>query len=109
VALLEGDLLDPLPGDLDLICANLPYLAEGVERPPEVLAQPHHALFAPDAGASLIRRVLRQAPAHLAQGGGVLLEIDQSVLEAIGEELSLFASHRVHRDLQGQIRVLEAC
>ena len=104
-----GDLLDPLPGRFDLICANLPYLAEGVERPPEVLAQPHHALFAPGAGADLVRRLLRQAPAHLAQGGGVLLELDESILEAIEEELSLFGSHRVHRDLQGQVRVLEVC
>jgi release factor glutamine methyltransferase len=109
VALLEGDLLDPLPGDLDLICANLPYLAEGMERPPEVLAQPHHSLFAPEGGAGLIRRLLRQAPAHLAQGGGVLLEIDESTLKAIEEELSLFSTHRLHRDLQGQVRVLEAC
>ena len=109
VTLLQGDLLEPSPGDLDLICANLPYLAEGVERPPEVLAQPHRALFAPGAGADLVRRLLRQAPAHLAQGGGVLLELDESILEAIKEELSLFGSHRVHRDLQGQVRVLEVC
>jgi release factor glutamine methyltransferase len=109
LTLLQGDLLEPFPGDLDLICANLPYLAEGVDRPPEVLAQPHHALFAPEAGADLVRRLLRQAPAHLAQGGGVLLELDESILDAIKEELSLFGSHRVHRDLQGQMRVLEVC
>jgi release factor glutamine methyltransferase len=109
VTLLQGNLLEPLPGDLDLVCANLPYLAEGMERPPEVLAQPHHALFAPEEGAGLVRRLLRQAPAHLAQGGAVLLEIDEGILESIGEELSLFSSHRVHRDLQGQVRVLEAC
>src|SRR5439155_13847844 len=107
VTLLQGDLMEPLPRDLDLVCANLPYLAEGVELPPEVLAQPHHALFAPDQGAGLVHRLLRQAPDHLAHGGGVLLEIDESILEAIKEELSLFSSHRAHRDLRGQVRVLE--
>jgi release factor glutamine methyltransferase len=108
VAVVKGDLLEPLPGDLDLICANLPYLAEGSELPPEVLAQPQHALFADEAGASLVRRLLREAPAHLAVGGLVLLELDPRVADLVAGELDAYSSHRFHRDLQGQVRVLEA-
>ena len=35
-----GDLLEPLPGTFDLVCANLPYVASGAELPVEVQAQP---------------------------------------------------------------------
>jgi release factor glutamine methyltransferase len=108
VKLFQGDLLEPLPGDLELICANLPYLAEGPERPPEVLAQPHHALFAPEGGAGLVQRMLDQAAAHLAPGGALLLEVDESIQDALTDHLSVFTSHRWHRDLNGHLRVLEA-
>ena len=108
INLVESDLLDRLPVDLDLVCANLPYLAESGELPPEVLAQPHHALFAPESGSALVRRLLREAPGHLAPGGAVLLELDQAVAGALGKELTHYAGHRFLRDLQGQVRVLEA-
>jgi release factor glutamine methyltransferase len=106
--LVEGDLLEPLPSDLDLICANLPYLAKGNQLPPEVVAQPGHALFAAEGGSALIRRMLRQAPGHLSAGGTVMLELDSAVADAVAEELTPYATHRLHRDLQGQVRVLEA-
>jgi release factor glutamine methyltransferase len=108
VTLLAGDLLDPLPGDLDLICANLPYLTEGAELPPEVLAQPAHALFASGGGASLVRKLLRQAPSKLRKKGCVLVEIDEAIQEPVLEELPAYRGHRFHRDLRGQLRVLEA-
>jgi release factor glutamine methyltransferase len=108
VRLLQGDLLEPLPANLDLICANLPYVPEGSELPPEVVAQPGHALFAPEGGAALLRRLLRQAPGHLSAGGAVLLELDPGIADAVAEELSPYATHRFHRDLQGHVRVLEA-
>jgi release factor glutamine methyltransferase len=108
VTVVQGDLLEPLPSDLDLICANLPYLAEGSQLPPEVVAQPGHALFAAEGGSALIRRLLRQAPGHLSAGGTVLVELDPAVAEAVAEELTPYATHRLHRDLQGQVRVLEA-
>ncbi|HSS93120.1 MAG TPA: HemK/PrmC family methyltransferase, partial [Candidatus Dormibacteraeota bacterium] len=40
VHLACGDLLDPLPGKFDLVCANLPYISPGSELPAEVTAQP---------------------------------------------------------------------
>ncbi|HZU15450.1 MAG TPA: peptide chain release factor N(5)-glutamine methyltransferase [Candidatus Dormibacteraeota bacterium] len=106
VRLARGDLVDPLPDGLDLICANLPYVAEGTALPPEVLAQPARALFAGDGGAALVNRLLARAPARLAAGGAVLVEIDPSLRDRL--HLQPYVGHRFHRDLAGRTRVLEA-
>src|SRR5260370_16986921 len=54
VHLVCGDLLDPLPGSFDLVCANLPYVATDADLPPDVKAQPPTALFAPQAAPALV-------------------------------------------------------
>jgi release factor glutamine methyltransferase len=106
IHLVEGDLLDPLPAELDLICANLPYVAEGTALPAEVLAQPRQALFAPEAGTALVRRLLGEAPARLVAHGAILVEIDPGQADCF--ELAAYAGHRFHHDLAGRVRVLEA-
>jgi release factor glutamine methyltransferase len=108
VTVLEGDLVAPLPDGLDLVCANLPYVAEDAQLPPEVLAQPKHALFAAEGGAALIKRLLGAAPAKLVAGGVLLAEIDLSLHESLLGGLEGYAGHRFHRDLGGHLRVLEA-
>jgi release factor glutamine methyltransferase len=108
VTILQGDLVAPLPDGLDLVCANLPYVAEDAALPPEVLAQPRHALRAAEGGAALIKRLLKAAPAKLAGGGAVLAEIDGSLRESLLCGLEGYAGHRFHRDLAGRLRVLEA-
>lgn len=108
VTLLLGDLLDPLPDGLDLVCANLPYVPEGTALPPEVVAQPAHALFAAEGGAALIRRLLGASPGRLVPGGALLAEIDSSLRDAVLGGLEGYAGHRFHRDLGGHLRVLEA-
>jgi release factor glutamine methyltransferase len=108
VTLVRGDLLDPFPDGLDLVCANLPYVAEDAALPAEVLAQPAHALFAAEGGAALVRRLLGAAPARLTPGGAVLAEIDESFHDALLGALEGYAGHRLHRDLGGRLRVLEA-
>jgi len=108
VTLVHGDLLDPFPDRLDLVCANLPYVPEGAELPAEVLAQPAHALFAAEGGAALVRRLLGAAPGRLVPGGALLAEIDESLRDALLGALEGYAGHRFHRDLGGRVRVLEA-
>src|SRR5215218_8931057 len=51
VTILHGNLLDPIPGALDLIAANLPYLplAEA-NRHPELAGEPPEAVFVPGDG-----------------------------------------------------------
>jgi release factor glutamine methyltransferase len=106
VRLLCGDLLAPFPDPLDLICANLPYVAEDAQLSPEVLAQPRHAVLAPEGGLALVRRLLAGAPAKLAPQGTVLAEIDPGLPARL--DLSAYAGHRLHPDLGGHVRVLEA-
>ena len=109
VHLACGDLLEPLPGSFDLVCANLPYLAPGAQLPPEVVAQPAAALYADGKGAALVERLLEEAPGRLNPGGRVLAELDAAVLAgAVGAAGRVSAVHRVHRDLGGHERVIEA-
>jgi release factor glutamine methyltransferase len=109
VHLVCGDLMEPLPGTFDLVCANLPYLAAGIPLPAAVLAQPSVALYADGGGANLVIRLLEEAPARLNPGGRVLLEVDPSILPSVLEVADRnFAGRRVHQDLAGHERVLEA-
>ena len=109
VQLVCGDLTAPLAGSFDLVCANLPYVAEGSRLPAEVVAQPARALYAEQDGSALVTRLLVEAPARLNAGGRVLAEIDPSILSSAEAAAGrAFASHRVHRDLAGHERVIEA-
>lgn len=108
VTLLQGDLLTPLPAAVDLICANLPYVAAGLDLPPEVAAQPAHSLIAGDGGAALVKRLLGEAPARLTSGGAVFAEIDPSLQQELLGALEGYLGYRLHRDLGGHVRVLEA-
>ena len=84
VHLVRGDLLDGLPRDLDLIVANLPYLAPGT---PGFDDEPATAVFSSGDGLDHYRRLLSGAGDHLATGGGVILQFDGQVLEAERSEL----------------------
>lgn len=109
VHLVCGDLLEPLPGRFDLLCANLPYLAPAAQLPREVVAQPATALYADGEGAGLVARLLDEAPGKLNPGGRVLAELDPSILPASSAAANRgLAGHRVHKDLGGHERVLEA-
>jgi release factor glutamine methyltransferase len=84
VHLVEGDLLDGLPRDLDMIVANLPYLAPGT---PGYEDEPQAAVFSTGDGLDHYRRLLSGAGDHLAENGGVILQFDGQVLEAERSEL----------------------
>ena len=109
VHLACGDLLEPLTGNFDLVCANLPYLASGITLPSDVLAQPSVALYADADGAELVARLVEAAPARLNPGGRLLVELDPSILPSVVEAADrTFGTHRLHADLGGHERVLEA-
>ena len=103
VRLLEGDLAAPLEGLYDAVLANLPYVREDAKLDPEVRAQPALALF---AGPRLVNRLLAALPGLLKPGGIALLEVDPAILADLN--LAGLAGTRVHRDLGGHERVLEA-
>jgi len=88
VRLLHGDLLEPLPEGVDLIVANLPYVATGelAGLMPEVRDyEPRAALDGGPDGLDVLRRLLAQAPAHLNPGGSLLLEIGAGQGPAVRE------------------------
>ena len=109
VHLVCGDMLEAVPGELDLICANLPYVNASAVLPAEVRAQPATALYAGDGGSGLVTRLLERAPACMRRGGRILVEIDPAILEKVLEAgRRRFEHQQVHRDLGGHKRVLEA-
>ena len=109
IQLVCGDLMGPLAGSFDLICANLPYIAEGSPLAPEVVAQPARALYADAEGSALVTRLLDDSPSRLSAGGRVLAELDPSIMaEAVDAAARKFTGHRIHRDLAGHERVIEA-
>ncbi|MBI3803948.1 MAG: peptide chain release factor N(5)-glutamine methyltransferase [Nitrospirae bacterium] len=81
ITFLQGDLFAPLEADqerFDLIVCNPPYISERDRPtlPPEVRDyEPALALFAPEEGTAIYRRVLRQASLYLAPGGVLLFEL----------------------------------
>jgi release factor glutamine methyltransferase len=84
VHLVHGDLLDGLPRDLDVIVANLPYLAPET---PGFEDEPAAAVFSPGDGLDHYRRLIAGAGDHLAPGGGMLIQFQGEVLEAERNEL----------------------
>ena len=78
IRLARGDLLDAVPGRrYDLIVCNPPYVnaASMAALPPEFRAEPHGALAGGADGMDLVRRLVRDAPAHLTEAGILVLEI----------------------------------
>ncbi len=75
---LHGDLCAPLPGPVDLLVANLPYVArsEWEDLDPAIREyEPMLALDGGEDGLAVIRRFLAQAPRYLRPMGAVFLEI----------------------------------
>lgn len=114
VQVLHGDLFDPLPQDLlgtvDFIVSNPPYIpsADLPDLPGEVLGfEPHAALDGGPDGLLVFRRIISAAPAWLAPGGGVALELDAGRVLAAAVELEQgFEGVAVRKDLTERDRVV---
>jgi ribosomal protein L3 glutamine methyltransferase len=77
VRLLASDGLQSVDGPYDLVLCNPPYVnAQSMsELPAEYRAEPELALAGGADGMDFIRKLLRDAPAHLNEGGVLVLEI----------------------------------
>jgi release factor glutamine methyltransferase len=110
VQLLRGDLLAPLPGPVDVIMANPPYIRHS--EMPLVNTQGYEPFLALDGGEDgldQVRRLVRQAPSKLNPGGSLLMEIGKGQEEeasAIAREAFPNARITVDRDLAGIPRLV---
>jgi release factor glutamine methyltransferase len=80
----EGDLYEPLPGELrgriDILVANAPYVptdAVGLLPPEARVHEPRVALDGGADGLDVLRRVIAAAPQWLALGGHLLVETSE--------------------------------
>jgi len=112
--LLLGDLFAPLPAGarFDVLVSNPPYVPAGelggLSR--EVRREPRLALDGGPDGLALLRRIVAGAPARLAPGGLLLLEMHEShagPLPALCREAGLVEAV-VRKDLAGLPRWVEA-
>jgi release factor glutamine methyltransferase len=83
-----GDLLDPVPGAVDLVVANLPYLpAADAALFADLAGEPPEAVFAPGDGLDPYRRLLAASTHRLRDGGAVAIQLHRRVLTASAEGL----------------------
>jgi release factor glutamine methyltransferase len=113
VRFAEGDLFAAVPeGRFDAIVSNPPYVARSAAPglAPELGHEPEGALFAEDDGLALLRGIVLAAPARLAPGGLIGLELDPAQAETVAAwlEAAGFGEVTSHRDLGGRVRVLTA-
>lgn len=78
VTLAQGDLLTPLPDQVDIIVANLPYISNDTYSTLDIDVrdfEPQLALEAGPEGLDVIYRLLQQASRYLQPNGAIFLEI----------------------------------
>jgi len=110
---LRADLFSATPAGsrFELITANPPYIpdAEIAELPPDVRDyEPRLALAAGPDGLDLVRRIVAGAPARLADGGVLAMEVGAGQAPAVVEifERAGFREIARARDLGGHERVV---
>jgi release factor glutamine methyltransferase len=113
VALVRTRYLDGVQGRFDVVASNPPYVrdADAPSLQPEVRDyEPRSALLAGPDGLREIAAIVASAPARLASGGALVLEIGagqaRDVMALIAA--SGFANADVRHDLQGIPRVVVA-
>jgi release factor glutamine methyltransferase len=115
VRLAEGDWYEALPDELrgrvDVMVSNPPYVAAGDPLPAAVADwEPSAALVPGPTGLEAIEHLVALAPAWLAPGGTLVLEIGESQGEAVVAlaHAAGFSTAEIHPDLAGRDRALVA-
>jgi release factor glutamine methyltransferase len=111
IGLVRSDLLHGVAGPFHIIVANPPYVPERDRQTlqPEVRDhEPGEALFAGDAGLSVIPRLIEQASSRLRGGGVLIFEFGFGQLDAVSAMISsaaAFGEPDIRADLQGIPRI----
>ena len=112
VTFVEGDLGAPLAAHapFTLIVANLPYVPTGelASLSADVRSEPALALDGGADGLDLVRRLVKEAPALLAAGGALALEIGDGQAAATRAllEAAAFTDVQTRKDLAGIERIV---
>ncbi len=105
VKTLQGDFLEPLTGQYDLIVSNPPYIAKGDPKLETHVAafEPNIALFdCAGDGYGFYRRFQQEVDSYLAPGGCLLMEVGEDQAEQVSELFSLMGyATEVRKDLSG--------
>lgn len=109
---IQSDWFARVTGRFDLIVSNPPYIA-GDEMPdlsPEVQKEPRMALTDGADGLTAYRIIAATAPAHLAQGGRLMVETGPTQGAAVADLFRASGLHdiRILPDLDGRDRVVSA-
>ncbi|MEN3943236.1 peptide chain release factor N(5)-glutamine methyltransferase [Prosthecobacter sp. SYSU 5D2] len=112
VQIFRSDLFEKITGTFDLVVSNLPYIPRG-EIPllsREVRRDPLLALDGGPDGLDIVRRFLADAPARLAPGALIALEVghDQGHITAQHATGLGYGAAQVHADLAGVQRFVFA-
>jgi release factor glutamine methyltransferase len=92
VSVYRGDLLEPIPGPLDLVAANLPYLPAGDDwRYRELDGEPADAVFAAGDGLGPYRRLVEACRERLCDDGSLVIQFRRRVIVAARDELDALA------------------
>ena len=112
VRFLESDLFSAVEGEFDIITCNPPYIRSGdlAALQPEVKDfEPHLALDGGEDGLDLYRRLAAEAPAHLAEGGLLLMECGQGQAEEVAALFAPAFETEIVQDYAGIGRIVAAC
>jgi release factor glutamine methyltransferase len=111
VSLFEGDLLDPLPGPVDILIANLPYVKKSdLAKMPSANFEPALALDGGENGLDQIFRLGKQLGPKIKPGGCVLVEIGLGQAQITADYLGGLFPHseiEILPDLAGIERVVK--
>ena len=93
VTMRGGDLLDAVPGSLDVVVANLPYLplADAAFHA-DLAGEPVAAVFAPGDGLEHYRRLIEAVYERLLPKGALVIQLHRRVHVAERTELEQFAA-----------------
>jgi HemK-like putative methylase len=84
----HGDLLEPVPGRVDVVVANLPYVpAAEAAFHANLEGEPPAAVFAEGDGLKPYRRLLSASSQRLADDGVLVIQLHRRVLAASRDEL----------------------
>ena len=102
----QADWLDGAATGYGLIVSNPPYIAAGDPHLPALMHEPASALVSGADGLDDIRRIVRDAPSHLAAHGWLLLEHGHDQADAVRALLAAqgFAEVQSRPDLAGIAR-----